>query len=434
MSFISGRSQWADVAVISAAQLLGALGTFLVMVTQVLAFEERGATGLEVAALVMCEALPMVLLGKPIGALVDRVDSRLLLIVAGLAQSAACLALAQASGLAGVLGAMLAFSLAGAVSLPTQKALLPAMVHRDDLPRASAIGQTAGSIGMMTGPALAGFLVGGIGPHSTVRYAAVGFLVTVVAALAVRTRRGGSGTQVSAAEAGRTANGAEVSGPAASTMEEGWTLRSDALLRACVWGLTAVLAAASAVNVVLVFFVMGTLGSSPQAYGVIDAMWTVGLLIGAWLVGLGVRRRTGDVALGQAMVASIGLVCVALVATATAQGPWWIVPCYLVGGAANGAINVCAATLLGRRVPGAALGRANTAVSVRVQGGALVGYVGGGLLLAVAQPRWIVLGCGLLGLLVALAALPLVNRADASRVRARDPEVTEPLAQPAHQA
>src|SRR5690606_7227581 len=146
----------------------------------------------------------------------------------------------------------------------------PAMVHRDDLPRASAIGQTAASIGMMTGPALAGFLVGGIGPQSTVRYAAVGFLVTVVAALAVRTRRGGSAPQSSAAEAGRTVRGPGVVEPAESTVEGGWTLRSDPLLRACVWGLTAVLGAASAVNVVLVFFVMGTLRSSPQAYGVID--------------------------------------------------------------------------------------------------------------------------------------------------------------------
>jgi MFS family permease len=160
-------------------------------------------------------------------------------------------------------------------------------------------------------------------------------------------------------------------------------------------------------------------------------MWMVGLLLGAWLCGFAVRRRTTDAVLGRALVVAVGLVCVALVATGTAQGPWWIVPCYLVGGGANGSINVLNTTLIGRRVPSWALGQASTAVAVRVQGGSLVGYVAGGLLLSAAQPRWIVLGCGLLGLLVALAALPLVNRADASRVHARDPEL---LAQPAHQA
>jgi len=110
------------------------------------------------------------------------------------------------------------------------------------------------------------------------------------------------------------------------------------------------------------------------------------------------------------------------------------VPCYLVGGAANGSINVFATTLIGRRVPSFALGRASTALAVRVQGGSLVGYVAGGLLLAVAQPRWIVLGCGALGLLTALAVFPLVTRAGAARVRARDPEVTEPQFEPAHEA
>jgi MFS family permease len=155
---------------------------------------------------------------------------------------------------------------------------------------------------------------------------------------------------------------------------------------------------------------MGTLGSSPEAYGVIDAMWMVGLLLGAWLCGLAVRGRTSDAVIARWLVVAVGLVCLAIVGTGAAQGPWWIVPCYLLGGAANGSINVLSTTLIGRRVPGVALGQASTAVAVRVQGGSLVGYVAGGLLLAAAQPRWIVLGCGVLGLLTALATLPAVAR------------------------
>jgi MFS family permease len=310
--------------------------------------------------------------------------------------------------------------------MPTRQALLPAMVQRDDLPRASALAQTAGTLGMMGGPALAGFLVGGIGPQSTVRFAAVGFLATIVAALAVRTRRGGPARAERAPRYGssRATMAAETpatvvvdqpaASPAESTVEPvvAWSLAGDPLLRAGVWSLAAVVTAVSAVNVVLVFFVLGTLGSSPQTYGVIDAMWMVGLLVGAWLVGLAVRRRTTDGIVARALVVAAGLVCLAVVAVGSAPGPWWIVPCYLVGGAANGAINVLGTTLLGRRVPGAALGRANTALAVRVQGGSLVGYVAGGLLLAVVAPRWIVLGCGLLGLLTALAVLPMVVRAD----------------------
>ena len=436
MSFTSGQSRWADVAVISAAQFVGALSTLLVMTTQLLAFEQRGAAGVEVAALVICESLPMVVLARQIGRLVDQVDSRVLLVASGLGQAVACLVLAEATGLPAVLASVFVLAVASAVALPTRQALLPAMVHRDDLPRASAIGQTASSLGMMAGPALAGLLVGVAGPEWTVRVAAVGFLVTVAAAVTVRTRRGGSvvsaagrpspahesvedGEPAGAPEPATATSAMEASEPAtalaaAGESDHGWSLRQDALLRASVWSLAAVVGCASVVNVVLVFFVMGTLGSSPQAYGLIDAVWMVGLLLGSWLCGLAVRPRTVDATIGRLLVFAVGLVCVALIATATAQSPWWIVPCYLVGGVGNGAVQVLMATLTGRRVPRAALGRANTAVLARVQGAMLLGFVVGGLVLAVASPRWIVLGAGVVGALTALAMLPLVVRAGRS--------------------
>jgi MFS family permease len=367
------------------------------MVTQVLALQQRGASGLDVAALVICEALPMVVLGKPIGWVVDRVDSRVLLVVAGAGQVLSCLALGYADGFAPMIGGVLALSVASAVSVPTRQALLPAMVVRDDLPRASAIGQSAGSAGMMIGPALAGFLVGGIGPQETVRFAALGFLATIGAGLTIRTRRGGR---------------ALAAAPARSTEPiTDWTLKADPLLRSSIWGLTAVVAAAGAVNVVLVFFVMGTLQSSPQVYGVIDAMWTVGVLMGAWLFSAVVKPRTSDATLARRVILAAGLLSVAIVAVGSVPNPWWIVPCYLFGGAQNGGLNVLAATLMGRRVPADARGRANASMVMRVQAGALIGYVAGGLVLQLAQPRLVVLGCGVLGIAAAAIALPLVARA-----------------------
>ncbi len=413
MSFTSTRptSRWTDVSIASAAQFLGALGTFLVMVTQVLVLQQRGASGLAVAVLVMCEALPMVVLGKPIGRLVDRVDSRWLLVSAGTGQLLACLALAYAEGFGAVLAGVLGLSLASAVSVPTRQALLPAMVVRDDLPRASAIGQSAGSVGMMLGPALAGFLVGGAGPQQAVRFAAFGFVATIVAGLTIRTRRGGH-VASGAAPSSLTES---VGGNAPDT---GWTLRRDPLLWSSVWGLTAVVAAISAVNVVMVFFVIGTLGSSAEMYGVVDSVWTVGLLIGAWLFSLAVKPRTTDGAVARRLFLAVGVASAAIIAVGSVTNVWWIVPCYLLGGAQNGGLNVLAGTLLGRRVPAEARGRANAALGMRVQAGALIGLVAGGLLLELAQPRWVVIGCGLLGVATAAAVLPLVGRA--ARIPNRD--------------
>ncbi len=415
MSFTSGSvataSRWLDVTIAAAAQFLAALGIFLVMVTQILVLQQRGASGLEVAALVICEALPMVVLGKVIGRLVDRVDSRLLLALAGGGQMLACLALAQTSGFGTLLGVMLGLSLAGAVWMPTQKALLPAMVVRDDLPRANAIGQSAGSAGMMLGPALAGFLVGGLGAQQTVRLAALGFALTIVAGLAIRTRRGGRASSAAPASPAGSVPASLAGSVPASPANTGWTLRHDPLIWTSVWGLTAAVAAVSAVNVVLVFFVMGTLGSPAQVYGLVDAMWTVGLLVGAWLFSLAVRPNTADGTIARRLFIAVGLVSIAVLAVGSVTNAWWIVPCYLFGGAQNGGLNVLAGTLMGRRVPPEARGRANAATGMRVQAGALVGFVAGGLLLEFAQPRWVVIGCGVLGIVAAAAALPLVGRA-----------------------
>jgi hypothetical protein len=47
-----------------------------------------------------------------------------------------------------------------AITSPTFAALVPEMVSREDLPRASALNQTASAVGMLVGLALAGVLVG----------------------------------------------------------------------------------------------------------------------------------------------------------------------------------------------------------------------------------------------------------------------------------
>jgi MFS family permease len=151
----------------------------------------------------------------------------------------------------------------------------------------------------------------------------------------------------------------------------------------------------------------------------------VGVLVGSWIGGLAVRPGTADSQLARWLLINAATVCAAFVAASMVDSALWIVPCYVAGGTANGAINVMAATLLGRRVPVVARGRAGTALSARTQSGALLGFIGGGLLLAVLEPRWIVLGCGILGLMTAIAVLPVLARASE---RANLPAVPERVA------
>jgi MFS family permease len=397
MSFTSSpaRSRWSDLYLASTAQFFGALGTFLVMVTLLLALQRSGASGVQVSILAVCEALPMVVLGKLIGRVVDRFDSRRLLIVAGVGQVAACIALASADRYAAVIAGAVALSTASGIAIPTRQALVPAMVNRDELPRASAIGQTAGSAGMMLGPALAGFMVGGVGPQRTIQFAAVAFVATIIGGLVIRTRRGGAATAPVSEQDGAG---------------RGWNLRGDRLLWSSVWGLTAVVSTISAVNVVLVFFVLGTLDSSEEMYGIIDSMWTVGLALGAWVFSRMIRPSTSDEAIARRVFLVLGVMSVGIILVGSVPSALWIVPCYVLGGSQNGALNVLVGTLVGRRAPAEARGRASTAMAMRVQGGALAGFVLGGLLLELAEPRWVVIGCGALGLATVLAVAMLVTR------------------------
>jgi MFS family permease len=415
MSFTSAapmprpRTRWSDLYVSAVAQFFTAFGTFLVMVTLVLALQRRGAGGLEVGALVLCEALPMVVFGKFIGNIVDRVDSRVLMIVAGVGQVTAGIFLAEADGLTAILIGATALATASGIALPTRQALLASIVHRDDLPRANAIGQTAGSLGMMLGPAAAGLLVSGLGPQQTVRLAALGFAVPIIAAFVIRTRRGGRPQQSTA-----------------DTPASTWSLAGDRLLWSATWSLAAVVAAIGAVNVVLVFFIIRTLSGSEATFGLVDSTWTIGVLIGAWAYSRVVRPATGDEVVAKWLFLTLGLVSVAVIGVGLTQQAWWVIPCYLVGGANNGGLNVLAGTLIGRRTPAEARGRANTALAVRVQAGAMLGYVAGGLLLEVAEPRTIVLGCGALGLVTTIATTVLVRIGVAGAPARQEPHAEIP--------
>ncbi|MBV1851990.1 MFS transporter [Catellatospora tritici] len=393
---MSFTSRWSDVVIASVAQLMAALGTFLVMTTLVLALQERGGSGLQVALLVVAETLPVVVLARWVGRLVDRVDSRLLLIVAGLGQVGAAFALAYASRYEWIVAGAVALACATAIAQPTRSALLPAMVTREDLARANAIGQTAGSIGMMAGPSLAGLLVGTVAVEQTLRVSALAFAFTVLAGVLLRTRRGGTAAQPAAADR-----------PKAAPVT--WQLRDDRMYWVMVWSLALIIGLVSAVNVAEVFFVRETLGASAVLYGVVTSAWTVGMLVGAWVLARLIRPATADGALVRWIFFGLAVICGAVLLCGTVTAALWIIPCWLAGGLVNGGQNVIAGTLLGRRVPPEARGRAAAAVQSRVQGGGLAGFFLGGVVLDLIDARWVVLGAGALGLLGILLVMPVVR-------------------------
>ncbi|MEU1808338.1 MFS transporter [Micromonospora aurantiaca (nom. illeg.)] len=395
MSFTTVESRWLDVWLAATARGVSSCGNFLVATALTLALQSAGAGGLAVSGLLLAATLPLVALAPLTGRLADRVDSRVLLIAAGTGQGATCVALAYATDPVLVIALVALLATGLAVTQPVISALVPVMVLPEDLPRAGALNQTAGTLGALAGPALAGLLVGQFGTRVPLLLGAVSYLSLVAAGLLVRTRRGGRRA---------TARTAAVGAPP-------WRLRRDPLLTVMVGSVAAVIGAVGAVNVIEVFFIRETLGSSTTVYGLVTGSWTLGIVLGAWLFARVARRLADDGALLGTGLVLLGGCCLAVLVSAAVPSASLLVPIWLLGGVANGGNNVFDQLLLARRVPEAARGRAFAVFGAAAQGAAMGGYLVGGLLLEVAGPRTLIAGCGVAGLLVVVALLGPVRRA-----------------------
>ncbi len=392
MSFAVERQQedaWRDVWVAACARGVSLGGDFLAATALVLALQQRGDNGFGVAALLLASTVPMVVLAPVGGRIADRFDSRRVLTLVGLAQVVCCVAMAFATHPIALIALAAALSSGLAVSQPTFSALLPAMVGRQALPKAMAIGQTANSISMIAGPALAGFLVGGFGLRLPLLLNAATYAAVVIAGLTIRTRRG------------RTIHDDQP--------RVAWRMRSDPLLSRLIPAAAAVIGAISVVNVVLVFFIRDTLNASAVAYGLIDTVLTVGLVVGAWLT---TRVAKTDESLARGLIVSLaGMGLVFLVASAVPT-VLWLAPLYLIGGGFNGILNSVAGLLLARRVPAESRGRAMGVFAGTANGAVAVGYVSAGLLMQVLTPRGCVAVSGLAGLVtMAALAVPILRAA-----------------------
>ncbi|MCG5444873.1 MFS transporter [Micromonospora sp. NIE79] len=421
MSFTIDESRWSDVWLVAAARGTTICGDFLAATALALALQGAGAGGLAVSGLLLAATLPLVVLAPLAGRLADRTDSRTLLVTVGFAQAAICVLLAVVEQPVLVIGLVTLLACGLAVTQPCLAALLPTMVRPADLPRASAISQTAVSLGALGGPVLAGLLVGQFGTRVPLLLDAATYLALVVAGLLLRTRRGGRRPAANEAAVSNEAAASQAPAPSSPAVSGGvptpggteisWRLRRDPLMLVMVVSTAVVIAAIGGINVIEVFFIRETLGGSATTYGLVSAAWMAGMLPGTWLAVRLARRLDDDGALVRGVLATLAVCSLMVLLAASVPAAGVLVPLWLVGGAANGGENVFANLLTARRVPEAMRARAYASYGAAVQGGSMAGFLIGGALLAVVPPRPLIAGAGVVGLLVVLAFVPVVTRA-----------------------
>lgn len=258
-----------DVVITAVIVGCSVLGDVAAQVALVLRVHENGNSAWAVTALLLAGNLPAVLFARPAGELVDRYDSRALMVGCALVQALMCLPLAVSASIGVMVTLVAALATLTTVTGLTRNALVPDMVTEQRLLHANAVLRAANAIGRMAGWPIGGFLTGMLGSDSVLLLDAVSFGVLAAGAMVIHTRR--------------VPNPA--SGPRCGGMVPAWTVTTidprPALIASSV-GL--VLLFVSTTNVAQVFFVKDILGASDTGYGVVSACWMVGTVLAVPIV------------------------------------------------------------------------------------------------------------------------------------------------------
>jgi MFS family permease len=156
------------IARLVAARSLNTFGRAVLSATVLWELWERTHDKLVLAGVGAVQVLPVIALFIPVGALVDRVDRRLLTTLAASLAGVLGLSLAAASLLgapvAVFLGLLFLYGCVNAVHAPASGSLVPMIIAREDLIRTNQISSSLQELAAISGPALAGLALAVVPP------------------------------------------------------------------------------------------------------------------------------------------------------------------------------------------------------------------------------------------------------------------------------
>jgi MFS family permease len=394
MSAISGQGRH-DLRLLAAGVAVSTMGDQFASVALVLRLRPHG-TGW-IAALLAAQVAPMILLAGFIGMLIDRTETRRVLLYAVIGQAVVAIPLALAHAPALIVPLFFTLGVFNAAVRPATNALVPAIAGEAEATRGFARLALAMSFGFVFGPALGGVLTAAFGATTALLIDAGTFLVLAVLCLGLRTRRVPAAVDPAAdavVESARTARRA------------GWAaLWNDRVLRT-VFAVTAVVTAAAVVdNVAAPFRFIDQLGTTATGYGVYLSLWGAGMGVGAQLAPRLPARAARYVPAAGQLILALGIAGIG-----AAPGLAVAYVCSALGGIGNGMANVAQNALVTARVPDATRGRAFAASAGVFQGAFAVGSAAGGPIVALLDAGTAMIVCGLVGAGAAAAGLVALRR------------------------
>jgi MFS family permease len=389
----SGPVRDRDLRVVAGAICVSALGDWIALVALGLRANEMSGgpmgNGLAIAGIFICLWAPVVLLAGHVGLLVDRVETRGLLVLVSAAQACVALALAFVGSLWALFALAALLGSGIAVAQAAEFALVPAVAGARTLQAANGTVETARALGFAVGPLCGSLLVAAGGTAAAMIADAVSFVAVGAVGLSLAVRR--------------RPERAEHEGRRRARDGIAFLLADRLVALMVVVVFVSLLFMSASIPADLVY-VQDVLGVEDIGIGIVLSAWTVGMLAGSNVL----ARR---ISLG-------GLAAAAMVGV-TVQGlgkfltPFWLVfgfmiVMYVVGGIGHGLKNVTSRTLIHTRVAPERHGRAFAAwngvrnaaeLGALAVGGVLVGALGA------RETLWLAGGLSALAGIAGLAVL-----------------------------
>jgi MFS family permease len=360
-------------------------GTYLAAIVLTVDVYDRTGSGVWVAALLIADFLPIVVIGLLLGPLVDRLSRRGLMVVSDLVRVAVFVALpfvddpAVIVALAGVAGIATGFF------RPAVYAGLPNLVPDEELTNANSLLQTVETLAWMIGPVVGGLMLTTWSP--SVPYVANAATFLLSAALVARI----PDSRLRSEESLTRGHWRDVS--------DGLRLvLTSAPLRTVLIVWNVVLLGSAAINVAEVVFAKDTLDSGNVGFGVIVAASGVGLAIGSYLA----APSLGSLGLRRHYAGSIALMAIGWGGAALSPTIWVAVPLVVVGAAGNGAAIISNQLLVQRGAPDRYRGRALATIMSTNYAVLGLAMAAAGVLTDAFGARWI---WGVAGAVYAFAAV-----------------------------
>jgi MFS family permease len=390
------------------ATLASSSGTLLAAVALVIDVQQRTDSGPWVAAVVVVEFLPTVVVGLLFGPLLDRLDRRSLMIAADAVRVGVFVALPFAPSATWIVGLAAVAGLASGFFRPAVYAGIPNLVPDAELPNANALLQTVENVSWAVAPVLGGALATAAGPAAAYAINAASFAVSILLLVRIPSRLLQSERALSRGHWRDLRDGFSA------------TLRSPSMCAVLVaWGIASI--ATGAANAVEIFLAKHTFSSGNVGYGLLYGAMGAGLVVGSF-ASAAVLSRSG---VARTYGASLTLMAMGYVGAAASPNVWIAALCVLVSGVGNGAAIACNALLVQRGTFDLVRGRALTFVMsiTYVLVGAGNGI--GGLLLDPAGPRWVWGACG-----ATLGVAAVAGRLMARKLGSETPAEAEVRAEP----